>query len=373
MATSTRRTTPIVNANRHQIYHATDSINWAPRFGFTWSPGGSDHTVISGGFGIFYDALPAFVGDNFMTNLPNEVEERLAITMALSSAGPILRPTRRRRLRWPDSVGLRQRRLPGLVGSASGRHSVPQPTYNTQAGTFHTPYYEQWSFRIAAGCWRQDVPVRRLRGNHGVHVPIQNEWPNAYADGYCALMAQRPASAPPPCTSQQFNVFNQYTSSGLSNYNGLTAGFSQRMTYGFTVNASYTWSHTMDEVSNGGSTPGIQRHLVVAVPVEPDLPALQQLQQRRLRYPELLQRQLRLADTWKFGNKFANGAFGGWTLSQNFFARTGLPYSVIDNFTGISNFVRPIRSRASTSTSRATARTASASAMRRRPSTAVMI
>ena len=30
---------------------------------------------------------------------------------------------------------------------------------------------------------------------------------------------------------------------------------------------------------------------------------------------------------WKFGNKYANGAFGGWTLSQNFFARTGLPYT----------------------------------------------
>jgi hypothetical protein len=33
---------------------------------------------------------------------------------------------------------------------------------------------------------------------------------------------------------------------------------------------------------------------------------------------------------WKFGNKFANGAFGGWTLSQNFFVRSGLPLTVLD-------------------------------------------
>ena len=36
---------------------------------------------------------------------------------------------------------------------------------------------------------------------------------------------------------------------------------------------------------------------------------------------------------WKFGNKFVNGAFGGWTLSQNFFARTGLPLTVLDSTT----------------------------------------
>ena len=33
--------------------------------------------MVKGGFGIFYDALPAFIGDSFMTNMPNEVQERL--------------------------------------------------------------------------------------------------------------------------------------------------------------------------------------------------------------------------------------------------------------------------------------------------------
>ena len=41
---------------------------------------------------------------------------------------------------------------------------------------------------------------------------------------------------------------------------------------------------------------------------------------------------------WKFGNKFVNGAFGGWTLSQNFFARTGLPFTVLDGNDGIGNY-----------------------------------
>ncbi len=73
-------TTPynsIINANRHQIFRSTDAINISPRFGFAWSPGGSDKTVVRGGFGIFYDALPAVIGDQFMLNLPNLVEERI--------------------------------------------------------------------------------------------------------------------------------------------------------------------------------------------------------------------------------------------------------------------------------------------------------
>ncbi len=66
----------IIDANRHQLYNATDKINWAPRFGFAWSPLGPN-TVFRGGFGIFMDAFPSVVADSFMTNLPGLVEVRI--------------------------------------------------------------------------------------------------------------------------------------------------------------------------------------------------------------------------------------------------------------------------------------------------------
>ena len=41
---------------------------------------------------------------------------------------------------------------------------------------------------------------------------------------------------------------------------------------------------------------------------------------------------------WKFSNKWENGFMGGWGLSQNFFARTGLPTTIVDFQNPISNF-----------------------------------
>ena len=41
---------------------------------------------------------------------------------------------------------------------------------------------------------------------------------------------------------------------------------------------------------------------------------------------------------FKFSNSFANAALGGWMMSENFFWRSGLPLSVIDGNTSITNY-----------------------------------
>src|SRR5439155_17285634 len=43
-----------------------DKNDWAPRFGFAWSPGESGKMAIRGGGGVFYDILKA--EDNFQFN-----------------------------------------------------------------------------------------------------------------------------------------------------------------------------------------------------------------------------------------------------------------------------------------------------------------
>ncbi len=174
-------TTPynqVIDANRHQVFRSTDALNWSPRVGFAYSPGGSDRTVIRGGFGIFYDALPAVLGDQFMLNLPGLVEERLpnvawadptaagAQVQAAASAAAIANGF---------ANGASFASLQGQLGAA-----FRTPVFRTQTGQFHTPSYQQWSFGLQQALGdRSSVSVGYV-GNHGVHIPVYNEGLNAF-------------------------------------------------------------------------------------------------------------------------------------------------------------------------------------------------
>ena len=131
----------------------------------------------------------------------------------------------------------------------------------------------------------------------------------------------------PPCS--------KYYTGGVSNDNQITATYQRRLTYGFTIQASYTWAHALDEISNGGSLNYSSYQPCLSV------------QPLNLRYNygnadydirNSFNAQYVWNTPWKFGNKYVQGAIGGWTLSQNFFARSGLPMTVLDGYDSPGNF-----------------------------------
>jgi hypothetical protein len=327
-------TTPynsIISAHRHQLYNATDSIDWAPRFGFAWSPVGPN-TVIRGGFGLFYDAFPAVVADDFMTNLPGLVNVRITDTQWGDTTSPdspyIQGKNSANAIMSGFDSGASYASLKAQLGS-----QFRVPGYNNQIGTFHTPYYEQWSlgFQQALGD-KTSLSVGYV-GNHGVHVPIDNRGENARG---AALGL--PATAPTPI----FGVFSQYSSSGIANYNGITASVNQRAFYGISFQASYTWGHANDDVSNGGirQTPYNNSQTNGSLSWQVNPLCLTCNNYGNADYD--VRNSFNAAYVWqmpyKFNNKFVNGAFGGWQISENFFWRSGLPLSVIDGNTSITNY-----------------------------------
>jgi hypothetical protein len=209
------------------------------------------------------------------------------------------------------------------------------PNFANQYGTFHTPYYEQWSLGIQQAIGDKSSLSLTYVGNHGVRIPVEDPAYNAWGAGYPPF--------PNSPASPVFAAVTQYSSGGISNYNGLTASYSQRLTYGFTVQASYTWSHAMDEISNGGQEPFVfTTNESILYQINPACLRCNNYGNADYDISSYFSGSYVWQTPWKFGNKFVNGAIGGWMISQNFFARTGLPFTVEDGTNGINNFAPSI-------------------------------
>jgi outer membrane receptor protein involved in Fe transport len=146
----------------------SDKNNFAPRFGFAWSPKfwksflGEDATVIRGGYSIAYDA--AFY--NILLNVQNAAPFSVALTIPSTSL---------------TSTTTSPAPLPGnptgdvVRASAQASGVLPKGVLNpiylsqtTVANDFRAPYAEQWSFGIQHQFGRRHVAEVRYVGTHGV-------------------------------------------------------------------------------------------------------------------------------------------------------------------------------------------------------------
>ncbi len=175
-----------------------------PRAGFAWSPRKGGQTVIRGGFGIYHED-----GQLDDQNLPakNEVPS-YTVT---GGSYPV------------DFTG------PGSL-----------PTPNAEQRNRKDSHVEQWSFSVQQELPAGFVSTFSYLGSHGVHLLEQNAV-NLYL--------------PPTYTTLQYPAFaaaiNWRGSTGMSTYNGLSVGLRRSYSHGFLVAANYTWSHEIDNGSNG--------------------------------------------------------------------------------------------------------------------------
>jgi hypothetical protein len=226
-------------------------IGYEPRFGFDYLPfGPQSRTTVRGGFGMFADAFPGQIADDFLNNAPTNVPFTL-YGPAFGGSNITLDPTApgsARSVATASDAAFESGFASGA--SFSTLSSVPgfaAPSIATAVQKIYNPSYAEWSMAIEQQVGKNDSLTVMYVGNHSYHEPELNKSVNTFNGGGAPGFSEVPTSAP----NANFGQVNEISSSSSGNFNGVVFSANHR-SRSLTLTVNYQYSHALDDISNGG-------------------------------------------------------------------------------------------------------------------------
>ncbi len=273
-----------------------------PRFGFAWRPIPASSLIVRGGYGIYRDK------DVYQAIVPRMAQQSplsRSLSVQNSAANPLT--------------------------LASGFNAAPNITTNTYAvdPNFHIGYSQNWQLSIQKDLPASLVTIVTYAGVKGTHLQ-QQFLPNTY-----------PLGAVNPCPACP-SGFTYLTSSGNSTRNSIQTQLRRRLRKGFTAEASYTYSKSID---NG--SPGTQPNFTSQNWLDPGADrGLSNFDQRHLfNIQGQYTTGMGLAGGSLMTGGWKNAIFGEWTFVPQLTIGSGTPltpiYPAVVTGTGVQGTVRP--------------------------------
>jgi hypothetical protein len=319
----------------HSLFPGIEKVSFQPRIGFAWNPGGSSSTVVRGGIGLFTDLYPATLADSFALNSPtsNRFVFRPPNPMPISPAdatNPLGAPVGQQIAACNAAFNNAFTSGQNLAQYQTSAPGCAIPDYNSVLPqTVPNPKYLEWNLEIQRSIGQRTSISVNYVGNRGSDLFIFNPWVNAYAGAF-GTFTGLPTAAP----ETRINNVSELTNNGISNYNGVTVSLARRLAKGFSGSINYSWSHALDDVSNGGVSPFSlnDSYLYQFNPV-----SLRAGNYSNSDYD--VRHNLSASYIWELpikpSNSVLSGIIGGWTVSGTFFARSGYPFTVTDGLPGL--------------------------------------
>ena len=244
-----------IKYNQHQAYPGVDTLLWSPRVGFSWDMLGTGKTILSGGFGLFYDNPAAGLVDNLLANPPATVA--LRIRNKPSSLGVLPFDPNGAPLTWQqsanaftitDSFNQISAALPPGV-------AFNPPAFGALVGTIKSPEWDEYNIAVQQELNRSTVFIMNYVANHGSRISYSNAWPNAYDQSVYLGPNSYPfynGAVPIAPPAGNYSTVTEYRQGAVSNYQGLQFSLRKQFTKWVSAHVNYTWSHNLDETSNGG-------------------------------------------------------------------------------------------------------------------------
>jgi hypothetical protein len=353
-----------IRTGLHQALPNYQGIAWEPRAGFAWQPFGNGKTVVRGGVGIFADLFPGTLATSFDTNSP--------LKNTFTVPGGYLGPTVSCPgvpCTLPGGATVGPAVAPGVAGDqaslalannaafVTGFNSglnlgqimsvapaFTPPLMTNSAHRIKYPTYDEWNLEVQRAINSKMSFSVDYVGNHGSDLAAFNPNLNAYCGTACLGALGSAFGLTTPLTSfvglpatvpdARFSTVNEVGNPGVSNYNGLVLAFNRSISTSFQVQASFTWSHALDDISNGGFLPfNFGTNTSILAPQNPN--NFRQYNYGNADYDA--RKQFNLAYSYQTPRFHGwRDAVGNWTVSGVLFFRTGLPFTAIDGLaTGV--------------------------------------
>ena len=307
------------------LIHA-EKTAFAPRLGVAWDPRGDSKMVVSAAYGIFYE--PYYTGQGGPLQDPISAPPYLK-TLQLgfpvnSFANPFYSP---------DPFGV----------------PFPEPmTLLVVSRSLHLPYAQDWNLNVQRSFGADWLLQVGYVGTTGVRLPRFIEGnPPVYVPGFDANGNPNSTTAADNvnerrlysgCTLAQptnciYSSVGEIASIANSSYNALEASLRKRFSHGLSLLVSYTWSHSIDDISSfnitgSASQPVAGENDLAQDPF--DLAAERGRSMFDARHRFVLSYQWALPFLQHSSNWYGK-AMGNWQLNGILTAMSGTPFTVFDS------------------------------------------
>lgn len=282
--------------------------NFGPRVGFALDVFGDGRTSLRGGYGISFERNFGNVTYNVIQNPPNYA----VLSLQPADVGGVIKVT-------TDNAG-------PLAGS-SGSKALPAVSLRHVDQNLKTSYAHMYSLTVEHELAPNTMFSVGYSGSRGLHLYSIS---NYNRPGMGIVYLGDPVTEKNARLNRTFGDMNTRGSNGDSYYNALIVGFRSTnfRKAGITLNANYTYSHTIDDLSSTFSEESQANNLGFLDPFNPVF------DKGSADYD--VRHQMNVSAVWElpfFRNSqsaLLRNVFGGFQLAPIFHARTGTPFTLFD-------------------------------------------